>query len=391
MSPLCPPPDASVGVAIRLDIFMSCQARVLGENGYLALTGGPLGVQLLTAVLTVFVALVGYRFLLGSPPGFREGVSWTARVGIALTLFGSWPAFQTVIYRVMIDGPNEIAAIVMTPSGLPETGRVERVQAAYDTIRLGSIGESEPRGDPGLEQRFSFGTPAPRSATAFLLSAIGIESALRFTIGLLLAIGPLPILTLILSGSAGLFVGWFRVLTGTALALVGAIAASSTELVLVESELARLQAFRGAAGSTAIDPTALPALTLIFVFVSIAAVLAATRVAGMIDFRWVGSHLPMSSSPDSAARERLNERATTTGSFVRNETNSRSREQRMAEALSRASERNIALLVQSTSTPGSPSSITTSIDGPATSRARLGARRLQARRTRSAARRDSNI
>ena len=390
MSPLCPPPDAAVGVAIRLDSFMACQARVLGENGYLALTGGPLGAQLLTAVLTIFVALIGYRFLLGSPPGLREGMSWTARVGIALTLFASWPAFQTVIYRVMIDGPNEIASIVMTPSGLPDAGRTERVQAAYDTIRLGSIGESESEVDPALEQRFSFGAPAPRSAMAFLLTAIGVESALRFTIGLLLAIGPLPILTLVLSGSAGLFLGWFRVLAGTALALVGAIAASSTELVLVESELARLQAFRGAAGSTAIDPTALPVLTLIFVVVSIAAVLAASRVATMIDFRWVGTRLPHGWSTSVPANERSNGMASV-GSFVQSETHGRSREQRMADALSRVSERDVGLLVGSRPMSASSTQAIASEGAAATSKPRLGSRRMQARRTRSAVRRDATI
>ena len=389
MSPTCPTPDAAVGIAIRLDSFMSCQARVLGENGYLALAGGPLGAQLLTAVLTIFVALVGYRFLLGSPPCVREGLGWTARMGIALTLFASWPAFQTVIYRVMIDGPNEIASVVLTPSGLPDAGRTERVQAAYDTIRLGSIGDRQPQGDPDLEQRYSFGAPAPRSAMAFLLSAIGIESALRFTIGFLLAIGPLPILTLILSGSHGLFMGWFRVLAGTALALVGAIAASSTELVLVESELVRLKALRGAAGSIAVDPTALPALTLIFIFVSTAAVLAATYAASRIDFKWPNSRQPL--QPVAATMASETTMATSTGTFVRTESSSRSREQRMADALSRASEKDVGPLVGSR--PMTASSAHTIAGEAATnpSRLRMGGRRMQARRSRSAARRDSRI
>lgn len=390
MSPLCPPPDAAVGVAIRLDSFMSCQGRVLGENGYLALTGGPLGTQLLTAVLTIFVALIGYRFLLGSPPDLREGMGWTARIGIALTLFASWPAFQTVIYRVMIDGPNEIASVVMTPSGLPDAGRTERVQAAYDTIRLGSIGASDPQVDPDLEQRFSFGAPAPRSAMAFLLSAIGIESALRFTIGLLLAVGPLPILTLVLSGSAGLFLGWFRVVTGAAFALIASIVASSTELVLVESELARLQAFRGAAGSTQIDPTALPALTLVFLVVSIAAVLAAARIATMIDFQRAGSRLPFHSFAVSAINEKSRE-TTRAGSVVRSDVHNRSREQRMADALSRVSERDAGQLVRSRLTSASSVQVEPGESAATTVKPRTGGRRMQARRSRSGASRDARI
>lgn len=295
MSATCPPPDPSVGIAVRLTDFLDCQARVLGENGYLALAGGPIGSALLTALLTILVALIGYRFILGARPGMRDGVGWALRAGIALALLGSWPAFQTLIFRTVTDGPVEVAGTILGPSGLPSSDLAGRVQAAYDTIRLGASASgpsavSAEDESGALAQRFQFQGAAPRTAVAFLVGTVGLLSAIRICIGFLLAIGPLPILAIILAGGRGLFLGWTRVLCGVALAAVGATTVTAVELVLVESELARLQAFRSAGTGEIIDAQALAAIVFTGMIMAIITVVAAMRVAARIDFgSWAAS------------------------------------------------------------------------------------------------------
>src|SRR5437763_539074 len=99
MTVFCAAPDASEGVALRLSEYVSCEGRALGENGFQALAGGPLGTSLLSGLVTIFIALIGYRLILGHTPDMRDGIGWTVRLGIVLALVTSWPAFQTLIYR----------------------------------------------------------------------------------------------------------------------------------------------------------------------------------------------------------------------------------------------------------------------------------------------------
>ena len=132
MSPTCEAPDPSLGVALRLSNYLDCLARVLGENGFQALAGGSLGASILSGLVTIFVALIGYRLIFGDTPGLRDGVGWTVRVGVVLALVTSWPAFQTLIYRVAVDGPQELAAIMLPASGLAADGLVLCHDVAHD-------------------------------------------------------------------------------------------------------------------------------------------------------------------------------------------------------------------------------------------------------------------
>src|SRR5438445_13816271 len=100
MTVLCAAPDASQGVALRLSQYVSCEARALGENGFQALAGGPLGTSLLAGLVTIFIALIGYRLILGHSPDMRYGIGWTVRLGIVLGLVTRWPAFQPLVYQL---------------------------------------------------------------------------------------------------------------------------------------------------------------------------------------------------------------------------------------------------------------------------------------------------
>jgi len=290
MTIYCAPPDPSLGVALRLSHFLDCEARALGENGFQALAGGPVGMGLLSGLVTIFVALIGYRLLLGEAPGFRDGIGWAARLGIVLALVTSWPAFQTLVYRVAVDGPAEVANILLPASGLPSEGVEGRVQLAYDTIRLGTTGPTPPSSESvtqgsdaaaqaAFAQRFQFQPPLPRTASLFVITTTGFLGALRIAIGFLLAVGPIPLMALLFAGTGGLFVGWVRALAGAALASLAVLIVTSLDLVVVESELARLQAFRGGGSAQTLDPQALTTIVVLFALVMLVVLAAATRMA----------------------------------------------------------------------------------------------------------------
>lgn len=296
----CPAPDSSAGIAVGLSGYMDCQARALGENGFQALAGGPLGASLLSGLLTIFVGFIGYRLILGESPGVRDGVGWMVRIGFVLALVTSWPAFQTLVFRVAVDGPGEVAGIIVPASGLPSDSLDWRVQRAYDTIRLGATfqpndnpqaqnpqvqdpaagqGQNPQPLNPGTPQASLYQSALPQTASLFVLSTTGFTSAFRIAIGFLLAIAPLALMTLLFDATLGIFAGWMRALTGMAFASLAATIVTATHLMAVEGELAHLQSLRFGGAVRTVDPQGLTTIVLIFTLVMLVASFAAIRMA----------------------------------------------------------------------------------------------------------------
>lgn len=295
MSPVCGAPDPTLGVAVRLAAYLDCQGRSLGENGFLALAGGPIGTSLLTGLVTIFIALIGYRLILGHMPTMRDGVSWSVRLGVVLALVTSWPAFQTLAYRTVVDGPAEIAAVILPASGLPSEQLDGRVQQAYDTIRLGVMdGQPAPAAaDPtasaqqtgqiaAASQQIHFQSPLPNTASMLVIFTSGFSGILKIALGFLLAIAPIAMMSLLFDATLGLFNGWVRALVGSALAVLGVTIVTAIDLMMVESELARLQAFRIGAASLVIDTQGLTTIVALFALASIIVSAAAMRMGSAI-------------------------------------------------------------------------------------------------------------
>ncbi len=322
----CTLPDGDIGVALRLSGFLQCQAPALGENGFQALAGGPMAAGMLSGLVTIFVALIGYRFILGTVPDLRDGIGWAVRLGMVLILATGWPAFQTLIYRVAIDAPQELGAVLLPATGLPSDDLDTRIQQAYDTIRLGSttnqpsLAQPAPEaaaGQPqiqtpgvGLQQQTPSYAPLgqaalPQTASWFVVSTLGITGALRLAAGFLLAVGPLAIMALLFDATLGLFVGWIRGLAGAALALLGATIVTVLDLLLVESELAHLQSVER--GVSIIDPQGLTTIVLAFTLVMLAAIWAAAKTAGGFRLSFARAH----AAPRDNAQPSSSERFTT--------------------------------------------------------------------------------
>ena len=306
MTVICSGPDTSLGVAYRLSDYLDCQARALGENGFQALAGGAMGTAILSAMVTVFIALIGYRLLLGHVPDARDGIGWAVRLGIVLALVTSWPAFQSLVYRVAVDAPPDIAAVLLPASGLAGESLAERVQISYDTLRLGISNAPAAAAAQAGQPAAATVTPPlllplKKTASLLVISTMGLAGALRIAIGFLLAVAPLAIMSLLFRGTNGLFIGWVRALAGAALGLVGATVVTAIHLVAVESELAHLAAVGGGEASVTVDPQALTTVVMFFALVAVVTTLAAIRMGSAL--RLPPPHFAWPSSPAVLGRE----------------------------------------------------------------------------------------
>jgi type IV secretion system protein VirB6 len=182
---------------------VDCQAQAIGAYGYGALAdpNSPVAVLLLAA-LTLFIALYGLRLMFGEAPGGRDVVGSLVKVGIVLTLATSWPAWRTVAYQVVLDGPSQIASQIGLASGLPGSRgdlnqRLENADqgivalTAWGTGRLtgGVVGQSD-QGDISRGIALADRTGFAWGRIAFLVGTVGPIAIVRLSAGILLALAP---------------------------------------------------------------------------------------------------------------------------------------------------------------------------------------------------------
>jgi type IV secretion system protein VirB6 len=340
--------------------FVDCQAQSIGEEGYRALAapGSTLSLVLL-GFLTLFVALFGYRMLLGQVPGVRDGVLALVKIGIVLALATGWTAYRTLIYDVAFHGPAEIAAEIGRPGALPGAGGglvarldgADRSMAALALLGTGepvAAGATTPAAEPGQPP---LPTAAAREAQGydslalggarllFLVGAIGALAAVRLIAGLMLALGPFFIAFLLFEGTRGLFEGWLRVLGGAALGALGAGIVLGVELAMLEPWLAHLIALRTAKMPITGVPVELFAVTLVFAIALLAVAIAAARAA-------YGFRLPppWREAPAAAAAALRGEPAAVSGTVRENvpATADRSRATSIADAVAATQRREAA-------------------------------------------------
>ncbi|MEP5937333.1 MAG: type IV secretion system protein [Erythrobacter sp.] len=273
---------------VRVLGAIDCQAQLIGSYGWQALgEPGSLASTAMTGSLTIFVAIWGIRLILGRMPTSGDIVGDVIKIGIVLTLAFSWPAFRTVIYNVVLQGPAEIAAAMTAPI-LSETGagfaqRLQDLDAAI--VRLTELGSGRNTGQ-FVEGSQSFQGTALADETAlglarvaFLSGVIGTLALLRIAAGLLLAIAPLAAGLLLFEHTRGLFAGWLR---GLVLALLGAIGVTlvlASQLAIVGPWLEDALRLRSLGYATPSAPTELLAMTLAFALVQFAMIALLARVS----------------------------------------------------------------------------------------------------------------
>jgi type IV secretion system protein VirB6 len=265
--------------------FIDCQAQTLGSAPYGALSepGSTLTV-VLTGFLTIFIALLGYDLLLGRSLSMRNGTIAAAKVGAVLALATSWPAYQTLVYDLVTDGPALLVSDIGRPANIPgsdgallqrlDSADRELVQLEVAGVGVG-IGDSVPPPPFAGFNAFALGG----SRILFLLTAIAGLGAIRIIAGLLLALGPFFIAFLLFDSTRSLFEGWVRVLAGSALATIGVSVALGIQLAFLEPWLVAVLARREAGEDLPSVPTDLLVITCVFAIVVIAILGACTWLA----------------------------------------------------------------------------------------------------------------
>jgi type IV secretion system protein VirB6 len=111
MSGFCPSIGPDTPLVRGLLGSVDCNVQGLVQAGYAALLQGPTGfAEILTALMTIYVAVIGYRLMLGRAGLSPSQFALTAvKLGVVLTLATQWSAYQTLVYRFLFDGPQQLA------------------------------------------------------------------------------------------------------------------------------------------------------------------------------------------------------------------------------------------------------------------------------------------
>lgn len=284
---ICPSVPIDGGYLSAILAFVDCQAQQMGAAGYQALAApGSTFSIILAVLLTVFVALFGYRMMLGHVPSVREGVMAFVKIGIVLTLATSWPPYQTLVYNTVFKGPAELTASIGGASGLPgaQGGMVARLE---NTDRMLMSLAVNGAGFPQTTEQAAQRTPpvlpgfdALALARIFYLAGIvGAFASVRILAGLLLALAPFFVAFLLFEGTRGLFEGWLRALLGAALGALGVAIVLGIELAILETWLSNILAARASRVSVPNAPVELLVTTATFAVVLGAMLFALARVA----------------------------------------------------------------------------------------------------------------
>lgn len=288
---LCAAPAGGGLVSGILD-FVDCQSEAIGIGGYQALAapGSPLSITM-TILLTLFIAMFGYRLILGERLGLRDGVLAFLKVGIVFTLAFNWSAYRTLIYDVALKAPAEAASTIGRSAGLPgaDSGLAARLDGADRAyVVLNALGSGGGRASPtstlqaapvtaqsgNIFDPFALGA----ARVIFLLGSLTGFVGLRLVAGLLLALGPIFIGFLLFNSTRGLFEGWVRVLTGAAVGVVGVAIILGVQLALLEPRLAELVAWRSAGYAIPGAAAELLVISLVFTLATGIFIMAAWRL-----------------------------------------------------------------------------------------------------------------
>ena len=198
---------------------VDCHIRVLVQDSYRQLVGpDTLFASVLTGLLTIYIALVGYQILLG-----RGGLRVTdlpvtvVKIGLVLAFVTSWAAYQTVVFNVMFDGPREILQALLAPMAQVGSGfdgdLYRGIERAYaDMTKAATVygGQASPtanilQGGPSLASGMLW-----LCGIGMLMTTVGLILAVKIVLAFLLAIGPIFIAFFLFESTRGLFDGWLR-------------------------------------------------------------------------------------------------------------------------------------------------------------------------------------
>lgn len=278
MPEACPAPGPDDPLVAGLLTVVDCNVQALVYGGYSSLfqPNSPFA-AVLTSLMVILVALIGYQLLLGRAQLRVGDVAVTAvKLGAVIALTTQWSNYQALVYAFLFNGPEQLANVI-TARVRPEGGALPvevfpALQVTFDALtghasiyaRQAPPNASPLLGGPGFG---ALGLTV--SASILLLSSLGVLLAAKIVLGVLLAVGPIFIALLLFDTTRGLFEGWLRAAIAFAFAPLATILLLAVGLAMLEPSLIQLQDLR-VANRFELAPV-YSVLTLVLVFALVAA------------------------------------------------------------------------------------------------------------------------
>jgi type IV secretion system protein VirB6 len=303
MAGSCPAPGPDYPLVYSLLGSVDCNVQALVHTGYSAIfqPGGAIG-GLLTALLTIYVAVMGYRLLLGQSQLRVSDFALNAvKLGVVIALSTQWETYQTVVYDLLFRGPQQLAGLIagaVDPDSTLMHGDVfTGLQTAFDDLSnfgAGYASHSPPSASPMLGGAGFGALLLTSSASILLLSTLGVLLVAKIVLGLLLAVGPLFIALLLFESTRGVFEGWLRASLAFAFAPLAVTVLLGIALTMLEPSLTQMQDLQKEHIYTLAPAYSVMTLILVFAGVSLGALAAGGVIA-------LGFHLPKALRPADAA------------------------------------------------------------------------------------------
>jgi type IV secretion system protein VirB6 len=287
MASFCTAPDPSLGMVQGLLSSVDCNAQALAQAGYGALAGpgSPLA-PVLTLALTLYIAFIGFRLMLGLGPLRVGELTMSAlKIGVIAALATQWPTYQTLVFDVLLRVPEQLGAAILKTAGgggpladNPLAG----LQTAYDDLQKAALfyaGKSAPQTSPMLGGPGLGAMSLNLSAMLLLFNSLGVLLAAKIVLAILLSIGPVFIVLLLFDATRGLFEGWLRAALAFAFVPLLAVLGLVVELVMLRPQMMQLLDLIARGQLDFALPSAILLLCLIFTLVTVALMIAVGVVA----------------------------------------------------------------------------------------------------------------
>ncbi len=302
MAGVCPAAGPDDPLVQSLLGTVDCNVRDLVHTGYMAIfqPGGSIS-GLLTALLTIYVAIMGYRLLLGRTQLRVSDFALNAvKLGVVIALATQWDTYQTVVYDILFRGPQQLAGMIATAvhpdSTLLQGDVFDGLQTAFDELSgfgAGYASHSPPSASPMLGGAGFAALLLTSSASILLLSTLGVLLIAKIVLGLLLAVGPIFIALLLFESTRGVFEGWLRASLAFAFAPLATTILLGVALTMLEPSLNQMSELQKQNIYTLAPAYSVMTLILVFAGVSAGALVAGVMVA-------LGFRLPRGLRPDAA-------------------------------------------------------------------------------------------
>lgn len=292
---VCAPINPAAGSAETMVATVDCYMQSNVQAGYANLLGpGSMFGYGLTIALTLYVALVGYRLIFGrSTLSMSEMVPRMVLIGAVLALTSNWATYQTLVYDVLTDGPQEIVAAI--DPGIGKAGGVtERVDMLSGRMvdladawtefdaRADQMVATEMQMEPEALPATATGITAfvaPKdslgpnmlllSALLLVLASAGVLVVAKIILGLLLLLGPIFAVLGLFAATRGLTLGWGRAAVLMALVPVMATMTSAGAVALLEPVLTEMYVLAGQGIFSLRSALAIMVVVLVMVAVSV--------------------------------------------------------------------------------------------------------------------------